>query len=109
MPNLVKKIQNFAFQNDLWGKGSGIVLGVSGGPDSVCLLDIFSQLAKKYDFRLHIAHVNYGLRGEDSKKDELFVRKLGEKYGMEVSVLQPKKADYKGNMENSLRKNWILT
>lgn len=103
MPNLIKKIQNFAFQNDLWKKGSKIVLGVSGGPDSVCLLDIFSKLAKKYDLELHIAHVNYGLRGKDSEKDELFVCELGAKYGIGVIVLKPRKIEYKGNLENSLR------
>lgn len=104
MPNLIKNIQNFAFQNNLWEKGSKIILGVSGGPDSACLLDVLSKLAKKYDFKLYIAHVNYNLRGQDSKKDELFVRELGKKYGIKVNVLLPKKNKIKGNLENNLRK-----
>jgi len=103
MANLIKNIQNFAFQNNLWKKGTKIVLGVSGGPDSVCLLDIMNKLAQKCDFELHIAHVNYNLRGADSKKDELFVRKLGEKYDIEVSVLSLKKNKRRGNLENNLR------
>ena len=76
---------------------------MSGGPDSVCLLDILYKLSKKYDFELHIAHVNYNLRGRDSKKDELFVKKLAKKYGLAVSVLSSKKKN-KGNLENNLRK-----
>ena len=100
---LIKTVQNFAFQNNLWEKGSKIILGVSGGSDSSCLLDVLSKLAPKYDLRLHIAHINYGLRGEDSKKDELFVRELSQKYGIPLSVLKPKKSEYKGNLENSLR------
>ena len=104
MANLIKKIQNYAFQNNLWERNVKILLGVSGGPDSVFLLDFFSKLVKKYNIELHIVHVNYGLRGKDSKKDELFVRELGKKYGIEVSVLQPKESEYKGNLENSLRK-----
>jgi len=103
MTNLVKKIQNFAFQNNLWEKNSKIILGISGGPDSVFLLDFFSKIARKYNLELHIVHVNYGLREKDSKKDELFVRELSEKYGIEISVLAPKKTKYKGNIENSLR------
>lgn len=103
MSSLVKTIQNYAFQNNLWARGSKIVLGISGGPDSVCLLDILAKLAKKYDFQLHIAHVNYGLRGKESEKDEIFVKKTGKKYGIEVNVLLPKKSQYKGNLENSLR------
>lgn len=103
MSSFIKTIQNFAFQNDLWTKGSKIIIGVSGGPDSICLLDILSNLAPKYNFKLHIAHVNYGLRGKDSNKDEGLVRKLAEKYNLEISVLKPKKSSYKGNLENTLR------
>lgn len=100
---LIKKIQNFAFQNELWEKGVKIVLGVSGGPDSVCLLDILYKLSKKYDFKLHIVHINYNLRGRDSEKDERFVQKLGEKYGIATSCCSPSKKEYQGNLENNLR------
>lgn len=86
MRNLIKKIQNTVFQNKLFEKGDKIILAVSGGPDSVCMLDIFSQLQKKYDLELIIAHVNYGLRGKDSDADEKFARKLAGKYGMEILV-----------------------
>lgn len=99
----IKTIQNFAFQNKLWEKSSKIVVGVSGGPDSSCLLDVLAILSKKYDFQIHIAHVNYGLRGEDSDNDEIFVRDLANKHGFEISVLKSKKAKQKGNLENSLR------
>lgn len=99
----IKAIQNFAFQHNLWTRGAKIIIGVSGGPDSVCLLDIFAKLAKKYEFQFIIAHVNYNLRGLDSEADEKFVRDLGKKYGFEVRVLKPKKEGYKGNLEEALR------
>ncbi len=103
MAKFIKTIQNFASQNDLWAKDAKIVVGVSGGPDSVCLLAVLAELAPKYGFQLHIAHVNYGLRDKDSDQEELFVQGLGKKYGMEMSVLTPKKGLYKGNLENRLR------
>jgi len=87
MSKLIKKIQNAARQNNLWQKGSRIVLGVSGGPDSVCLLDILAELAPKYDLQIIIAHVNYGLRRKDSQKDEEFVRKLAKKYKLRIKIL----------------------
>jgi tRNA(Ile)-lysidine synthase len=87
--SLIKKVQNTIFQYSLFKKGDGIILAVSGGPDSVCLLDIFSKLKKKYSLKLIIAHVNYGLRGRDSKRDEKLVRDLAEKYGLEIFVLHP--------------------
>ena len=86
MPNLVKKFQNTCFQHSLFEKGAKIVLAVSGGPDSTCMLDIFPRLQKKYDLKLLIAHVNYSLRKKDSDLDEKFVRDLAEKYGIEIFV-----------------------
>jgi tRNA(Ile)-lysidine synthase len=87
--NLIKTIQNIAFQKQLWQKGSRIVLGVSGGPDSVCMLEVLAKIAPKYDLELIIAHVNYGLRRKDSERDEEFVRKLAEKHNLEIAVLCP--------------------
>lgn len=62
------------------------MVGVSGGPDSVCLLDALHTLAKKYDLKLIVAHVNYGLRGKDSDLDEKLVRKLAEKYSLPIEL-----------------------
>lgn len=86
---LVRKFQSFSFRHDLFEKGDGIVVAVSGGPDSVSMLDIFSKLQKKYFLKIVIAHVNYRLRGCDSEKDEKFVKSLAERYGVEVFVFRP--------------------
>ena len=47
MRNLIKNFQNFSHEQELWKKGDKIVLGISGGPDSVCLFDIFLKLKQK--------------------------------------------------------------
>jgi len=100
--NLIKKIQNTIFQYSLVPRGSRIVLGVSGGPDSVCLLNIFVILQKKYDLDLLVAHVNYNLREKDSQRDEQSVKKLAEKFGLRFVLLAPKTAKKSG--EEPLRK-----
>ncbi|MDQ1283783.1 MAG: tRNA(Ile)-lysidine synthase [Patescibacteria group bacterium] len=87
--NLIKKVQNTIFQYSLLKRDDKIIVAVSGGPDSTAMLDIFSKLKKKYDLDLIVAHVNYNLRGNDSKKDEAFARKLAEKYNLEIFVLRP--------------------
>jgi tRNA(Ile)-lysidine synthase len=104
MAQFIKTIQNLAFQCDLWEKNSKILIGVSGGSDSICLLSVMVKLAAKYDLKLHVAHVNYGLRGDDSKNDEIFVTKLVAKYDLPLSVLTVRNAQQKGNLENNLRK-----
>jgi tRNA(Ile)-lysidine synthase len=89
--NLIKNIQNFVFQNQLWKREDKIVVGVSGGPDSVCLLDILMKLKNKYNFEILVAHVNYRLRGKDSEEDEKFVKGLAEKNNIPVQILKLKK------------------
>lgn len=59
-----------------------LVLAVSGGVDSVVLTDLVFNAG----FQFSIAHCNFQLRGEESERDEGFVRSLGEKYGVEVLV-----------------------
>ena len=95
MSNLVKKVQNTIFQHKIFERGSKLVLGISGGPDSTCLLSILGKLQKKYDLELIIAHVNYGLRGRDSDGDEEFVRELAKKYGVKIFVLGSKVKPWK--------------
>ncbi len=103
MPNLTKKIQNLAHQNNLWQKGDKIIIGISGGADSVCLFRILLSLAPKHNFSLHLAHVNYGLRGSDSQQDEKFVRKLAQKYSIPIDVLEVADLNPKKINENALR------
>lgn len=70
--------------------GDNVVLGLSGGPDSVALLYVLLDI-KEIDFNLHIAHVNHGVRGEEALRDENFVRNLAENlnipyYGTRVNM-----------------------
>ena len=102
MKNLVKTIQNTIFQQELFERRAKIVVGVSGGPDSVCLLEVLAELMPKHDLQLIVAHVNYGLRGKDSDKDEKFVRDLAQKNNLKLEVLQVKISS-KQNLENNLR------
>ncbi|TCW42503.1 tRNA(Ile)-lysidine synthase [Thermohydrogenium kirishiense] len=54
-------------------KGDSIVVGVSGGPDSICLINLLSEFKEKYNLRLYVVHVNHMLRGIDADNDASFV------------------------------------
>lgn len=68
---VVKTIQKY----QLLKNGDTIVVGVSGGPDSTCLLHILVELQKEYSFQLHVAHINHGIRKE-AGEDEEYVKNL---------------------------------
>lgn len=63
-----------------------VCVGVSGGADSMCLLDILSSLKDKYGIILKVVHLNHNLRGDEAKRDENFVRDYCKKNGIELSV-----------------------
>lgn len=98
----LKQVQNTVAQYALWTKKESFIVAVSGGPDSLCLLDVLFLLSQKYDFALHVAHVNYRLRGTDSDLDEECVRKRAEFYRLPLTVLHPKKTT-PNNLEEKLR------
>ncbi|HVP29931.1 MAG TPA: tRNA lysidine(34) synthetase TilS [Myxococcota bacterium] len=65
---------------------STILVAVSGGVDSVVLLDVLCRLARPLGLRLHVGHVNHRLRAEESDADQRFVEELARKRGLSVAV-----------------------
>lgn len=79
---MLEKIKNFIAKHDMLKKEDCVIVGVSGGADSVCLLFVLMELQKSMGFRLVVVHVNHGLRGESAARDELFVKQICEKYDL---------------------------
>lgn len=70
---LIKEIEKFIIDNKLIDTKDRIVVGVSGGPDSLCLLYVLNELKVKYDLTLLVAHVNHMIR-EEADYEENFVK-----------------------------------
>ena len=70
------KVLRYIRENDLISPGSTLVCAVSGGKDSVCLLHLMFSLQDALQIRIEAAHLNHHLRGEESDRDEAFVREL---------------------------------
>ena len=65
------------FLDNLLNFKDSIIVACSGGPDSMCLLNIMKLYKEKYDLNIICAHVNHGVRKE-SDKEYLFVKKYCE-------------------------------
>lgn len=73
---MIDKIKQYIEKHNMLKKGDQIIVGVSGGADSVCLFHVLLRLMKEYDLTLHVIHVNHGIRGEEALRDEVFVSEL---------------------------------
>jgi len=66
--------------------GDKVLVAVSGGPDSVCLLHILNRLARDMSLVLHVLHINHGIRKRESRREARFVSELADRMGIPVSV-----------------------
>lgn len=78
-----REINNTISQFDMIREKETILMGVSGGPDSVALVRVLIGLRKIHHINaLGIAHLNHGLRGDESLRDENFVRNLAQSFSL---------------------------
>ncbi len=84
---MIQSIKAYVEQNNMLTKGDRIVVGVSGGADSICLLHVLKQLSAEYDLCLIVVHINHGIRGAEADQDELYVRELCQLWELEYRSL----------------------
>ena len=77
-------------------RGDRVLVAVSGGMDSVVLLDILAQLAVGWSLTLTLAHLDHGLRN-GSKEDAEFVESLAEAYGLRIEAKAANLIDYEAH------------
>lgn len=73
-----------------------VLVAVSGGPDSLALLLSLVALRKELRLKLHVAHVNHGLRPPSGPAEEAFVSRQGKLWGLPVSLLRRKVVPRRG-------------
>lgn len=66
--------------------GEKIIIAVSGGADSICLLSVMNNIADKFNFKIVAVHVNHNIRGNEAKRDEEFVEHFCNKRNIECII-----------------------
>ena len=82
---MIKKVLETIKKYNLIENGDRIVLGVSGGPDSITMLDILRQLREELEFEIVVAHINHMIR-EEAIEDEKYVQEYCKKNNIECYI-----------------------
>lgn len=80
------KVKKIIERYNMFSPGDRVLVGVSGGPDSVCLLHILNRCRKEMALSLHVVHINHGIRKRESKREEKFVSHLAGRMGLPITV-----------------------
>lgn len=100
---MLNKLESFLKQYSMVKEGDRVICAVSGGADSVAMLFGFYLLAGKLKISLAAAHFNHHLRGEESDRDEAFVRDFCERYDIPLYVGGGEVAPGKKGLEAAAR------
>lgn len=79
-----ERVEQYILRHELISPGDKVLIGLSGGGDSVALLHILKSLCTRLDFTICAAHLNHGIRGEAAQEDAEFVHDLCDFYGIRV-------------------------
>jgi len=99
---LEQRVVNFIQEHNLFSAGDKLVVAVSGGADSVCLLHILAQWQRELEVELHVAHLNHQLRGAESDSDASYVSDLAHKLGVPATIERRDVAAYRDQKGGSL-------
>jgi tRNA(Ile)-lysidine synthase len=99
---LTQRVLRFIQEEHLVSSSSCLLVAVSGGPDSVCLLHILAELREKLGITLHIAHLNHKLRGAESEADARYVSELAHRLGIPATTEERDVKAYQARQHISL-------
>lgn len=86
--DLLLQVQRTLQRHRLLHPGQPLAVGVSGGPDSLCLLHLLHRLAPALRVPLHVGHLHHGLRGAEADADAALVAELAAAWGLPYTVEQ---------------------
>lgn len=86
--DLLTNVRSLVRRHALLALGDSVVVGVSGGADSLCLLHLLLLLREEFRLQLHVAHLHHGSRGEEADADADFVAETAQRWGLPATIAQ---------------------
>jgi tRNA(Ile)-lysidine synthase len=86
--DLLNQVRQFIERHQLLTRGRPVVVGVSGGPDSLCLLHLLMRLQEECRVTVHAAHLNHQIRGAEADADAEFVRQIALSWRLPITLEQ---------------------
>lgn len=83
-----QKFIQYITEHDLFAPGEHLVVGVSGGADSVCLLKLLHEIRREWRLTLSVVHINHGIRSQEAEADACYVRELAEQWELPFFLIK---------------------
>ena len=91
---ILESIREFIGENHMLVPGDRVIIGLSGGADSVSLLMILHELKNELNIELFAVNVHHGLRGEEADRDSAYAQELSENLGVPFVCVHANVAEY---------------
>lgn len=83
--DLLVKVKGTIEEHKLIQSGELVIVGVSGGPDSLALLHILNRLKDEIRFNIHVAHLDHSFRGREAEEEALWVEQTAKQWGLDCT------------------------
>lgn len=82
----LKKVREYILKNKMISKGDSVIVGLSGGADSVCLLDVLNRLSEEFLLKITAIHIHHGIRGKEADRDMEFAKNICKERNIEFKT-----------------------
>jgi len=91
---MIDRVFKYITQYQMISEDDGIIVGVSGGADSICLLFVLKEISRQMSIKLYAVHINHGIRGPKADEDEAFVENICKKWKIPFYLIKEKVVEY---------------
>ena len=81
------KVLNFINKNKILQYGDSVILGVSGGADSICMLYLLKDISSEMNLTLYVVHINHHIRGKQAQHDADYVKDVCRKLNVDFKQI----------------------